>query len=1124
MEGLVAACQSMNNLTLFLRTHLKRAMVASQTAHDTGVSDEARHYGKCEATRSTPVLQSARTGDRRYRPLGRDGTKKNHARGSGGRTKTGWLLGSIACCLLCASCAGPATSPEWQDPTVVHVNRERPHARLFSYESHAAAARMNPEDSGRFLSLNGRWNFNWVERPADRPSDFYREDYDVAGWDEVEVPGNWQRQGYGVPHYLDDLYVFPENPPHIPDDYNPVGSYRRSFELPQAWDDKEVYIHFGAVRSAMYLWINGRPVGYSEGSRTPAEFRVTDVLRAGQNTVAVEVYRWSDGSYLEGQDFWRLSGIERDVYLYAVPRTRVRDLQVNAGLDESFARGQLEIEIDLLSTEPDSDEVPSRVGVKALWMGEPVWESSREVSITDSTTVNFSAELDDVAKWTAETPNLYTLLIEHRDRDGVLVEVIPHKIGFRTIDITGGQLRVNGVPITVRGINRHEHDPVTGHVVSLESMRQDIELMKQFNINAVRTAHYPNDYRWYELADAYGLYVIDQANIESHLWQLADERARLGWRPEWELAHMDRVQRMVERDKNYTSVIAWELGNEAGNGPTFEKMYDWIKARDDTRPVLYSGSGLPDWSDVYFPMYKSSQLVEQYARTGPYRPLIFSEYAHAMGNSLGNLQDYWDLFNRYPVLQGGFIWDFSDQVFLEHAADGTPYWGYGGDYSDARNGGNFCANGVFDANRAPHPHAWEVKKVYQPIHFEPADLQNGTLKVTNRHDFIDLSAFGFQWQLEADGTPVAGGELAALSTPAGASDIVQIPLPDIDPEPGVEYFLTIRASAASGETAWEQFQLPISNPSRPSIPTRALDLDETESQFVLQSPAFQVRFGKQSGRLESWVYRGTELVRTGLAANFWRAPTDNDVGNDMPERLARWRTATDDEQVTRVSVSRIDGARVRIQVDSTLPSVLSDYRTIYTVHGSGDIVVEHRFMNRFTHSPDLPRFGMTMTLPGQFRHLSWYGRGPHESYWDRKTSASIGVYRGSVWEQYHPYVRPQETGNKTDVRWIAVSNDEGTGLMAIGMPHLSASALQIENSDLAYRPGQQRHGTEVKPRDLVTLNLDYKQMGVGGDNSWGALTRPEYTLPALPYSHRFRLRPFSDQDPSPMTLSKQQTP
>ena len=1033
-------------------------------------------------------------------------------------------LAAFTCCLLCASCAPPADIPDWENPEVVQINRELPHARFFSYESHAKAVGMDPANSGRFLSLNGKWKFHWVERPADRPKDFFREEYAVTGWDDVEVPGNWQRQGYGVPHYLDDLYVFPENPPYVPHDYNPVGSYRRDFLLPKTWEGKEIYIHFGAVRSAMYLWINGRRVGYSEGSRTPAEFRVTDLLRPGDNTVAVEVYRWSDGSYLEGQDFWRLSGIERDVYLYAVPKTRVRDLHVNARLDESFSDGLLEIEIELVGTEDSSAEVQRQIGVKVLRADEPIWESRKDVSMRAGTTETFATELVDVAKWTAETPNLYTLLIEHRDHRDALVEVIPLKVGFRTIDITDGQLRVNGVPITVRGINRHEHDPVTGHVVSLESMRRDIELMKRFNINSVRTAHYPNDYRWYELADAYGMYVIDQANIESHLWKLRDERSRLGWRPEWELAHMDRVRRMVERDKNYTSVIAWELGNEAGGGPTFEKMYDWIKARDDSRPVVYAGAGLPDWSDVYFPMYKSSQLVEQYALTDPHRPLIFSEYAHAMGNSVGNLSDYWELFYRYPKLQGGFIWDFSDQVFLEHAADGTPYWAYGGDYSDAPNGGNFCANGVFDANRLPHPHAWEVKKVYQPIHIEPVDLENGTVIITNRHDFIDLSGFDFDWRVEADGTPIAGGRLAALSTAAGAGEIVEIPLPDIDPAPGSEYFLTIRAFSQSGEIAWEQFQLPFNNSSRPPIPALPLEVDETGSHIALEGRAFRVRFGKQSGQLESWIYRGTELIRTGLVANFWRAPTDNDVGNGMPERLARWRTAVDDRQVTGVSVSRIDGSRVRIRVDSTLPSVLGDYRTIYTVHGSGDIVVEHRFINRFTHSPDLPRFGMTMTMPGQFTHLSWFGRGPHESYWDRKTSAAVGVYQGGVWEQYHPYVRPQETGNKTDVRWIAVSNNEGTGLMAVGMPHLSASALQIENSDLAYRPGEQRHGGEIKPRDLVTLNLDFRQMGVGGDNSWGALTRAEYSLPALPYSHRFRLRPFSQEDPPPMTLSKQQTP
>ena len=1005
---------------------------------------------------------------------------------------------------------------------------------MFSFESPDIAASMDPAASSRFLTLNGAWHFHWVDKPADRPADFYRDGFDVSGWDEIDVPGNWERRGYGVPHYLDDSYVFTENPPYIPHDYNPVGSYRRSFELPENWIDNEIYIHFGAVRSAMYLWINGKRVGYSQGSKTPAEFNVTRYVRAGGNTVAVEVYRWCDGSYLEGQDSWRLGGIERDVYLYAAPKIRIRDFHVRAGLDESVSRGLLRVEIELVRADESADEFQRHVSVGLSKAGTQVWKSSKAVESAQGTTAiaHFAAELDEIAPWTAETPNLYTLSIEHRDANGAFIEAIPHRIGFRNIGIDGGQLRVNGVPITIRGINRHEHDPITGHVISLESMRRDIELMKRFNINAVRTAHYPNDYRWYELADEYGLYVIDQANIESHLWALGDEQARLGWKPEWELGHMDRVERMVERDKNYTSVIGWELGNEAGNGPTFSRMYDWIKQRDGTRPVLYADSGLPDSSDVYFPMYKSSQLVEQYALTSPERPLIFSEYAHAMGNSVGNLQDYWDLFYRYTSLQGGFIWDFSDQVFLEHGEDGTPYWAYGGDYPHGRNDGNFCANGVFDANRLPHPHAWEVKKVYQPIHFEPGDLAGGTIVIANRHDFIDLSGFEFSWQVEADGTVIAEGTLPMLATAAGFNETVKIPLPVIEPEPGSEYFLNIRARSRidapllgrDHEVAWEQFKLPVEASTPPTIAPHALALEESETNVFLSGKNFSALFDKGAGRLVSLVYRGTELVRTGLVANFWRAPTDNDVGNRMPERLQRWRNATDDAEITGMKIARIDPNRVRVRVDSTLPGVTSDYRTTYTVHGSGDITVEHQLLNRFVDSPDLPRFGMTMTLPGEFTNLRWFGRGPHENYWDRKTSAAIGVYEGTVWEQYHPYVRPQETGNKTDVRWLAVSDSNGTGLMVVGMPLLSASALQIENSDLAYRPGEQRHGSDVKPRDLVTLNLDFRQMGVGGDDSWGALTRLEYTLPALPYSHRFRLRPFGRQDPPPMALSKQAMP
>jgi beta-galactosidase len=1023
----------------------------------------------------------------------------------------------------------------WENLDVLAVNREPAHATLFPYSSRQRAIAGDRAASPWFRSLNGTWKFFWVRKPADRPLNFFRSEFDVGSWDDIEVPGNWEIRGYGYPIYLDVEYPFPADWPKIPHDYNPVGSYRREFTVPAGWADREVFIHFGAVKSAFYLWLNGAYVGYSQGSKTPAEFDVGPYLVPGANTIALEVYRWSDGSYLEDQDFWRLSGIERDVYLYATPKLHIRDFFARPDLDAEYRNGLLHLDVAIRNY---ADRIAHAQSIRVSLLDDAnnddvVFTRQHDLSIAarEEERLAITGRITEPRKWTAESPNRYTLLLELLDTSGEPVEIVSTRIGFRKVEVAGGQLRLNGVPITIKGVNRHETDPVTGHVVDETSMLRDIRLMKRNNINAVRTSHYPNDPRWYELTDRYGLYVVDEANVESHGY-CCDPDTTLGNRPEWIEAHLDRTLRMFERDKNHPSVIIWSLGNESGDGVVFESTYAALKARDPSRPVQYEGAGRNPHTDLYVPMYARIHRIEEYARTQPARPLILCEYAHAMGNSVGNLQDYWDAIDRYPALQGGFIWDWVDQALLRHDADGNPFWAYGGDFGHPTvpNDSNFCNNGLVAADRTPHPHLHEVKKVYQSIEVEPVDLSAGKVKIRNEFAFTALDRFAFDWRVEADGVIFARGELALGDVAPGESVTVDLPLPPLEPPPGVEYFLTVRAVTrreeplipAGFELAWEQMKLPVSKPPPVLTPAEMPPLDLVASvRYVdVAGEQFALRLDKQQGRITSLTHHGVERIRTGPRPNFWRAPTDNDLGNELPVRAAVWRRAGQKLRVDEVSVERLLPQVVSIAVSARLEVADSRFDTTYTIYGSGDVIVDNHYCAGRDDLPELPRLGMTMTLPAGFTEMEWFGRGPHESYWDRKTGAAIGRYRGTVWEQFHPYTRPQETGNKTEVRWIALKNGRGDGLLAVGLPELSASAWEFPVEEIAFAPiddasreiivpASQRHGAEVRRHDLVTLNLDYKQMGVGGDTSWGAKTHPEYTLTATEYRYRFRLRPFT---------------
>ncbi|MHA2246866.1 MAG: glycoside hydrolase family 2 TIM barrel-domain containing protein [Candidatus Hodarchaeales archaeon] len=1025
---------------------------------------------------------------------------------------------------------------DWENPDVVSKNKEPPRCIFVPYSDIKIALKNNPSLSPFYLPLNGIWKFNWVKKPLDRPVDFYKEDYDVSQWDDIVVPGNWELQGFGIPIYTNILYPFdPADPPYIPHNWNPVGSYKKNFIIPTSWKNRQVFLHFGGVSSAMYIWVNGEKVGYSQGSKTPAEFNISRYLHQGENTLSVEVYRWSDGSYLEGQDYWKISGIEREVFLFSTPNVNIRDFFVLGELEDDYKEGKLTVTVSVKNcTTKVSEEHYVLLNLLDA-NNEPMFETLVGKKLVlpplNETTINFDHFVKKPSKWTAETPNLYSLVLSLLDRSGKTIEAISHKIGFRRVEIKDGQLLINGVPILIKGVNRHEHDPVMGRTISEELMIKDILLMKQFNINAVRTSHYPNNQRWYELCDEYGIYVIDEANIESHGMGY-DPEETLGNNPDWLESHLDRTIRMVEKDKNHPSVIIWSLGNEAGDGVNFAATYRWIHERDPSRPIHYERALQGPHTDIYCPMYPLIEELEEYTSKKQIRPLIMCEYAHAMGNSLGNLQDYWDVIEQHRVLQGGFIWDWVDQTFLKKNERGE-YWAYGGDMGDSEvwNDGNFCVNGLIQADRSLHPHIWEVKKVYQYIKMNKIDLNRGKVKIDNRYDFLNLNEFDFSWEIMADGKNVIEGKLSPLDVKPHASRIISLEWPDIAVKPGVEYFLKILVTATNESplyvpkghvVAWDQFRLPIYETPEKLDPTKLpkIVIHEDEILVQIKGKEFTLIFDKKSGLIKSLQFKKKELIVKGFVPNFWRAPTDNDIGNGMPDRCEMWRHAGNNQKLDKFSVNKITNQTIQVEVFSTIPVGDSKYFTKYTIFGSGDIIICYKITPKKEVLPELPRFGMTLTVPSEFEYISWYGRGPHESYWDRKTGAAVGVYSGTVWDQYHPYIRPQENGNKTDVRWLALSNNEGFGLMAVGLPLLSVSAHQFLIEKLDYNEEKQRHCNEIEPAEIISLNLDYKQSGVGGDNSWGALVHEEYTLPAKEYSYSFRLRPFSPDDGPLMKLSK----
>ncbi|WP_370334645.1 glycoside hydrolase family 2 TIM barrel-domain containing protein [Parvularcula marina] len=1009
----------------------------------------------------------------------------------------------------------------WKDPEIIEINRQPARAYFIPFESVDLAEAGDPSASAYFKSLDGDWSFHFAPNPAGQPEGFEAPDFDVSGWDTIDVPSNWERRGYGKPHYVNADYVFGANEPIVPEDDNPVGSYRREVDIPESWDGRRVYLRFGAANSALYLWVNGAFVGYSEDSKLPAEFDVTDYVRPGTNMIAAQVFQWSSGTYLEDQDFWSISGLERSVHLFAQPETHLRDVFARTSLSDDMSAGVLDLDIDVTGGGEGYavNYTLSRGGATL---------ASGEASPTDGK-ASFAAEIADIAAWSAEMPHLYHLLIELKNEDDETIEAMTEEIGFRRIEVVDGQLLINGKAIILRGVNRHEHDPINGRVVTPELMIRDIELMKQLNINAVRTSHYPNDPRWYDLTDRYGIYVIDEANLESHAYMNGGPDIWLGNKPYFYASHLARVGRMIERDKNHPSVIMWSMGNEAGLGVAFEDAAAAAKERDPSRIVGYEGTGQStgihnprDYLDLYTPMYDRVAEIEDYLTKDYGKAIILFEYAHAMGNSLGGIKEYWDLFWREPMAQGGFIWDWVDQTFLEYDESGEPYWAYGGDYDEGRNDGNFLANGLIQPDRTLNPHANEAKKVMEPVAFRMASPATGELTIINRHDFLDLSRLDLSWVIEEDGIRIAEGVIDAPDILAGAEAVISLLRPEITPSPGREYFLTVRAVAKADYqvlvpeghvVAWEQFAVPFKEAAESTHREAGSVVIREESGTGVTLTAGEVTVViDHLGRLASLTDGDRELVKTPLEPNFWRAPIDNDVGGRINETMAIWEDMATSRKFLSMEVARGEEGSVDVTVEAGYGHGALGYRTVYSVHPDGRVHVSNVLTPKEGELPEFYRVGMTMQAPGALDQVEWFGRGPHSSYSDRKSGAAIGLYQGAVADQFHDYSRPQETGNKVDTRWLAVTDADGAGLLVIGDPLLSVTALPFDYQDLALVPGGQRHGAELKPTGVTTLNIDLAQMGLGGDNSWGFWPLEAYRLPLQSYEYGFWLVPFSAGD------------
>lgn len=1019
----------------------------------------------------------------------------------------------LSVCVL-LSMATFARQKEWLDPEVNAINRAAMRAAYFAYPSVESAQAGIKEKASNFMSLNGMWKFNWVQNETEKPVNFYQVGFEDQCWVDFPVPGIWEVNGYGDPLYKNVGYAwsnqFRSNPPLVESANNHVGSYRKTIDLPADWKGRQVYLHVGSATSNLYVWVNGKFVGYSEDSKMAAEFDITKYLQPGKNLIAMQVYRWCDGSYLEDQDFWRLSGIGRDVYLYARTPVHIEDIFITPDLDAAYKDGKLDV-VANVTRDGGSVELELK-DMNGATVGK------KEVRPDGKGNIRTFIEVSNPAKWSAEEPNLYTLTFTLKNAAGKVLEVIPQRVGFRKIELKKdlGQIWVNGKPVLFKGADRHEMDPLTGYYVSRERMIQDIQVMKENNLNAIRTCHYPDDPEWYNLCDEYGIYLVCEANIESHGMGYGERT--LAKNPAYAKAHLERNQRMVEAFKNHPSIIFWSLGNEAGDGPNFEACYKWIKERDGSRAVQYEQAGSKAHTDIMCSMYDDLNWMEKFAKSDDPRPLIQCEYAHAMGNSQGGFREYWDLIRKYPKLQGGFIWDYVDQGLRGYSRDGSMIYTYGGDFNlyDGSDN-NFNCNGLISPDRVPNPHMNEVKKVYQSIWTTPVDLQKGLVNVYNENFFIDLSDYYMEWTLLADGEAIESGVVAQLNVAPLATEQValgyQLPRTEKELLLNVSYKLK-RAKQllqAGYVVAEDQLSVQPYTGFNASIAAsdKAVKIYEDLVHVVLTTGETQVTFDKRNGWIRGLSMNGLEMLEYGysLQPNFWRAPTDNDMGANLQNRFRSWKNP---EMKVKGFKAEQNGTNALVTVDYEMPGVSAALKMIYEINYEGEIRIcqDMKVDKSKEKMPHLFRFGMQVVMPGGFDRIDYYGRGPVENYSDRNFSENIGRYRQLVKDQYYPYIRPQESGTKTDIRWWKLTDIDGRGLEIRSDVPFSASALPYLQDDLDEGTRKhQRHSGDLKTRDLTTLSFDLKQMGLGCINSWGAWPLEPYLLPYDDYTFNVVITP-----------------
>ena len=1025
----------------------------------------------------------------------------------------------LICVLASVGLTAFAQQPEWQDPNVNAINRAAMHTNYFAYESEQAALKGCRLASDNYMTLNGTWKFNWVQNADQRPTDFYKVDFNDKGWDNIQVPGVWELNGYGDPIYVNVGYPwrsqYKNNPPYVPTVNNHVGTYRKEIELPADWKGRQIMAHFGSVTSNMYLWVNGKFVGYSEDSKLEAEFDLTKYLRPGKNIIAFQVFRWCDGTYLEDQDFFRYSGVGRDCYLYTRTANHIEDIRITPDLDAQYKDGTLQIDIQMKGK-----------GTVDLKLLDKEGKEVTTAQVKGSSKQTASMTVSNPAKWTAETPNLYTL-VANLQENGKIIESIPVKIGFRKIELKNGQILVNGQAVLFKGADRHEMDPDKGYVVSRERMIQDIKRMKELNINAVRTCHYPDNNLWYDLCDEYGIYVVAEANIESHGMGYGDET--LAKNPLFAKAHLERNQRNVQRGYNHPSIIFWSLGNEAGFGPNFEACYKWIKAEDKTRDVQYEQAGTNEYTDIFCPMYYSYESCENYSKGNIDKPLIQCEYAHAMGNSQGGFKEYWDLVRKYPKYQGGFIWDFVDQSARWYTKDGKEFYGYGGDFNryDASDN-NFQNNGLISPDRVPNPHAHEVGYIYQNIWVKPVDLQKGEISIYNENFFRDLSDFYAEWQLLANGEVLQSGIINDLKVgpQQTVNQKLNYTLDNICPCKEVllnvafklkntETLLPAGFAVAQQQLSVREYKAPENLLTEKKIAhdyTPAPVVEDNDSYYlIVKGENFHIDFERRSGYLSLYDVNGLSILDEGaqLTPNFWRAPTDNDMGAGLQKKYLAWKNP--EIKLTSLEHATENGLVV-VTAKYDMPTVSAKLTLTYRINKEGAIeVTQSMTTDKNAKVSNMFRFGMRAALNKNLSNIQYYGRGPIENYSDRNNSTNIGKYAQTVDEQFYSYIRPQETGTKTNIRWWNQTNKGGNGIQLVGKTPFSASALHytMESLDDGLEKDQ-RHSELVPQTDCVNFCIDKVQMGLGCVNSWGALPLDKYMVPYQDYEFTFVIKPIQN--------------